>query len=549
MGIKISNLPSATLPLTGSELVPVVQSGVTAKAQIFDLLSGSNGSASVGFLQSGTGATSRTTQAKLRDVVSVKDFGAVGDGTTDDTAAIQAAINFCAASTAANCKTLYIPGGDYKISASLSIPNTVVRIVGDGPEASRINYSGVTGPCITTASITYLRPFLSDFGIYGNSSSGKGIDFSTVTGQVYDGAIERLRVNAGSDAIYAPNFFSMTVNSVFVSSVNGHGFYISCGPSVSFINCYAVSVGTGKAGYRLLGGIYLYSCNGMDGGDWWGVFGKDPAATDGFQNDFPTIAVNFPSIHLFGCNVEYFEKGGILIHEAFPNFEMIGGGFNRTAKTTAYTSALMWRKSSTRSGNAIRLSLDYIDLGTGVPNGGAALTNAYFYAVSPAVGRVIDYSGSTASLPGVYADIVAGLYPFITQFSASDVYNDNCMTFNAISPRRTSLQMVRYATTTLTPVGAGQTINVTGYTKVIVTPAAAASINLATFTSTVGAGLDYLRNGDLIIEAGNGNLTINHLGSGASGAFRMAGAANLTLTTGQVCRFCWSSTSNVWIQV
>ena len=91
MGIKISNLPSATVPLTGSELVPVVQGGVTSKAQIFDLLSGSNGSASVGFVQSGTGATSRTTQAKLRDVVSVKDFGAVGDGVTNDAAAIQAA--------------------------------------------------------------------------------------------------------------------------------------------------------------------------------------------------------------------------------------------------------------------------------------------------------------------------------------------------------------------------------------------------------------------------------------------------------------------------
>ncbi len=42
----------------------------------------------VTFLAAGTGATQRTALEKLRDVVSVKDFGAVADGVTDNTAAI-----------------------------------------------------------------------------------------------------------------------------------------------------------------------------------------------------------------------------------------------------------------------------------------------------------------------------------------------------------------------------------------------------------------------------------------------------------------------------
>jgi hypothetical protein len=63
---------------------------------------------------SGTGAVASTVQAKLRENVSVKDFGAVGDGVTDDTASIIAALNY------ANGKEVYFPSGVFRITSPLS---------------------------------------------------------------------------------------------------------------------------------------------------------------------------------------------------------------------------------------------------------------------------------------------------------------------------------------------------------------------------------------------------------------------------------------------
>lgn len=65
-----------------------------AIAEVYDQLNDSDGSSLVGFLQSGVGAITRSAQDKMRETVSVKDFGAVGDGVADDTAAIQAAFDY-----------------------------------------------------------------------------------------------------------------------------------------------------------------------------------------------------------------------------------------------------------------------------------------------------------------------------------------------------------------------------------------------------------------------------------------------------------------------
>lgn len=55
-------------------------------------LAAAAGSTLIGFMQAGVGAIQRTVQAKLRDTVSPMDFGGVGDGVADDTAAWAAAL-------------------------------------------------------------------------------------------------------------------------------------------------------------------------------------------------------------------------------------------------------------------------------------------------------------------------------------------------------------------------------------------------------------------------------------------------------------------------
>jgi len=80
-------------------------------------LAASGGSALVGYLPSGTGAVATTVQTKLRESVSVRDFGAIGDGVADDTAAIQAAANYAASING----TLYADSGTYKITSTVTI--------------------------------------------------------------------------------------------------------------------------------------------------------------------------------------------------------------------------------------------------------------------------------------------------------------------------------------------------------------------------------------------------------------------------------------------
>jgi Pectate lyase superfamily protein len=90
-------------------------------------LADDDGSDWIGFEPAGVDAVPRSSQDKMLDTVSLKDFGAVGDYTTDDTNALIAFLSYLDTSK----KSGYIPSGVYRITESIDLPGGV-KLFGNG---------------------------------------------------------------------------------------------------------------------------------------------------------------------------------------------------------------------------------------------------------------------------------------------------------------------------------------------------------------------------------------------------------------------------------
>jgi hypothetical protein len=95
----------------GAEPVTDVQTRLRA----LDSQVGVADSIDVTYTPAGTGAVATNVQDKLRETISVKDFGAVGDGVADDYAAFKAAVD-------SGITRLYVPQGVYALSQTVEVP-------------------------------------------------------------------------------------------------------------------------------------------------------------------------------------------------------------------------------------------------------------------------------------------------------------------------------------------------------------------------------------------------------------------------------------------
>lgn len=314
----------------------------TSSIAFVENMASSTSSSAISFYGAGTGATARTAQDKLREVVSVLDFGADLTGVADSSAAFQAAITYLQTKAGG---TVFVPQGSYTLDSSVTLDRSAdytkgrVSILGADQYGTQITFTPASGSAFVIknshslvgveANASY--QCIENLTLIGPSATGSSIGIEVNLAAFLD--MRDLYITNFGYGIYAQDIdhaLFMRVQSKFnkfgffaqkhgtpgaastqpnnlqfvgcVLSQNGsYGGYILGGSALTFVGGSVenngVTVGASGFGLKIEDSGY----EGAGGANFTGVyFESNNGVADLVLEDLPVIATNVAH-SLVGC--------------------------------------------------------------------------------------------------------------------------------------------------------------------------------------------------------------------------------------------------------
>jgi hypothetical protein len=452
--------------------------------------------------------------------VNVLDYGAVGDGVANDTAALNAAL----AVAVANNRCLYIPAGTYLATANIVVPtpSNVQRgftIMGEGKHSgSIIKFSG--------AAVTTGLTFTSGVGVYQYWGTVSELMFSCVGGAkrgmtftyAHAPILTNLHFNGGTE----PGLVLENCNQPVVEKC----LFLNNGSSgtaqlkMDYCTAFTLSDNYVAGSATAVAGIDIDRSNtGIITGGAIESTGTSIRLCEAVDGTVGCNDITIQSVNMENTTNSYIRMGY--------GWTSTYGVRNITLSSCrGYVSGSATALIGVDMKNC--LGVDIISCQFALTAGGTAshnlfgTTNAGIF-----VGKNRESYG--VAIPWVRANSVAiiGATP-ITDWSSDFAVNQ--MIYASVSPTTSTLNNALFA-------GQGGLNNV-----ILLGNAGATTINRT-------SAIPELNGTTLTLIAADANTTIAHLGGGGTGQFRNFSGANIALASGQALSYVYNANTGNWSQV